>query len=437
MSTLREEAVLAFRENRDEEALGLLAEVVRRTPSDHRARMFGAQCLSRLKETERALAVLETTAENLTLRNYLLSATLAVKLGLDIRPGEPRLAAVLQRIHARAAASTRRAQVPPPLPPDRPAPAPADLLCAHLRGKELVHKAFEVLKSADDGAQAAVSARPPLPLFAFLDPQAFVDLVGRMQHREAVHGEELVREGERGESIFIIVAGRAKVEREVHGQKKLLAMLPGGSLFGELALLTGGRRSATVTAEGETELFEISQKDLEAVSRRFPEVPQAIAGYAEKRVAANLLVTAGLFDNLLADKRAEVLDKFKPRTVAAGENVVTEDAPASALFMVMAGELTVSKKNPAGERVVMNLLCDGDVFGEISLLNGGPATATVTAVRKSVVALMSQAEFQTLLRDSPGVAEYLRALAEGRRKAIADSMRPSEVLDAEGLVVEE
>jgi len=437
MATLREEALLAFRAGRDEQALALLAEVVRRTPSDHRARMFGAQCLARLGETEKALSVLSTTAENLVRRDYLLSATLSAKLGLALKSDDPRLLGVLRRIHARAAASTKRASVPPPLPPEPPSRVPADELCALLHGKELLERAFEIMDSADDGAVATAGARPPLPLFAFMDPEAFLALVPRMGLREVGHGEAVVTEGEKGESIFVIVAGRARVERLVRGEKKLLATLPGGSLFGELALLTGGLRHATVVAEGEAELFEISGADLEAVARRFPEVPHAIAQFAEKRVAANMLVTAGLFDNLLAEKRAAILEKFRPRTVGPGERVVVEDEPAPGLFLVMAGELSVTKRDPSGETVSLNLLRDGDVFGEISLIKGGVASATVTAVRRSVVAILSREEFKALVEENPGAGEYLTALSEGRLKAIADSMRPAEVIDAEELLVTE
>ncbi|HEY3449639.1 MAG TPA: cyclic nucleotide-binding domain-containing protein [Myxococcales bacterium] len=435
MATLREEALQAFRAGRDEEALALLSEVVRRTPSDHRARMFGAQCLARLGETERALSVLSTTAENLARRDYLLSATLAAKLGLALRSDDARLLGVLRRIHARAAASTKRAAVPPPLPPEPPGRVSADELCAHLRGQDLLEKAYEILGGADDGALAVAGVRPPLPLFAFVDPEAFLELVRRMGLREVTHGEAIVTEGEKGESIFVIVAGRARVERLVRGERKLLATLPGGSLFGELALLTGGVRHATVIAEGEAELFEISGGDLEAVARRFPEVPHAIAQFAEKRVASNMLVTAGLFDNLPPEKRSAVLEKFRPRTVPPGERMVVEEEPAPGLFLVMAGEMSVTKRDPGGETVSLNLLKDGDVFGEISLLSGGVASATVTAVRRSVVAILPREEFPALVAGNPAVGDYLRQLSEGRLQATADSMRPAEVIDAEELVV--
>lgn len=436
MKTLRAEAVRAFREGRAEDALALLTEVVRRGPTDHRARMFGAQCLAQLGDLEHALKVLQITAENLVRRDYLLSATLAARLGLDLRPGDPAMVAELRRVHARAAASVRRGAVPPPLPPDVPPARPVEELCALLRGEELRARAFDILATADEGAPASPGSRPPLPLFAFLDPDAFVELVPRMGLHEVDHGESIIREGEEGASVFVLVAGRARVERVVRGETRVLATLPGGSLFGEVALLTGGRRSATVVAEGECEVFEVSASELEQLSQRFPEVPRAIAEFAQRRVCANLLVTAGLFDNLPPERRAAVLERFRSRTVEPGERVVSEDLPVDGLYLVMSGELTVTKRDSMGETVSLGVLRDGDVFGEISLLSGGNASTTVIAARRSLVAGLPRQDFQALVAEAPAVGEYLRTLSEGRLRLIAESMRPAELLDAVELVVE-
>ena len=438
MTTLREEAFAAFRQGRAEEALALLTEVVRRTPLDHRARMAGAQCLAKLGQVERAATVLCDTAESLAQRDYLLSATFAAKLGLSCRPP------------TRASPPSFGGSTP--APPPAPGAAPSRRRCRPSRSsrsrswscaltcaaRSCYDRAFEVLAGADGG--------PPAP------PRARALRCRSSRSSTRTRSSSWCRAcwcassptarrrsaaGEPGESIFIIVAGRARVEREMRGQKKVLAKLPGGSLFGELALLTGGRRTATVIAEGEAELFEVKAADLELVARRFPEVPRDIARYAEKRVAANMLVTAGLFDNLPAEQRAEVLGKFKPRFVSAGERVVVEGAGGEGLFLVMAGELSVTKKDAGGEPVALSLLRDGDVFGEISLLTGGPASASVTAVRKSLVAQLGRGEFEKLLEEKPAVGDYLKAVCEGRLKANAEAMHPAEILDAEELVFRE
>lgn len=79
-------------------------------------------------------------------------------------------------------------------------------------------------------------------------------------------GKVLAREGEPGHECFIITAGTARVER--NGQ--LVATLSDGDVVGELAPLTGGARTATVTAEGPLELLVIGQREFAALLDEIP-----------------------------------------------------------------------------------------------------------------------------------------------------------------------
>ncbi|MFN7133274.1 MAG: cyclic nucleotide-binding domain-containing protein, partial [Myxococcales bacterium] len=301
-----------------------------------------------------------------------------------------------------------------------------------LRGGELCDRAFEVLMSDDDGAAAKADARPPLPLFADLEEEAFVDLVERMALRELRTGEAVVRQGDPGESIFVLVAGRAKVVREGAAQGTL-ASLSGGALFGELAVLTGAPRTASVYADGELELFEISRDDLNMVAKRHPTVPRALAQFAQRRLAMNLLATAPLFKELPGAQRAEVLNRFAPRVVAPGERVIRQGELAPGLFLVLTGELAVVKTEEQSD-IALGLLRDGDVFGEISLVTGNPATATVTATHKTALATLPRASFEELVQSYPQVEDFLVGLSQSRLAMITEAMRPAEVIDAEDLI---
>ena len=120
-SSLRELGLDLLAERQFERGLAVFAEAARRQPSDHRARMLAARCLVELGERERAVTTLHACAEGLLRRDYLLSAIAACKLALELSPAERRLRDTLVRVHARAARATSgRAAVPPPLPPDRP-----------------------------------------------------------------------------------------------------------------------------------------------------------------------------------------------------------------------------------------------------------------------------------------------------------------------------
>ena len=72
-------------------------------------------------------------------------------------------------------------------------------------------------------------------------------------------GEAIVRQHAEGDSMFVIISGQARVIIEPAGQE--VAVIPAGGFFGEMSMLTGDRRAATVKAIGDTTVLEISAKD--------------------------------------------------------------------------------------------------------------------------------------------------------------------------------
>jgi CRP-like cAMP-binding protein len=131
-----------------------------------------------------------------------------------------------------------------------------------------------------------------------------------------------------------------------------------------------------------------------------------------------------------------VLARFAPRVLATGAKVLTEGELAPGLFLVLAGELVVQKKEPTGNGVVtLGILHEGDVAGEISLLTHMPATATVAASRKTAVAFLSRADVVKLLSEFPPARQYLEALSQRRLLGISAALLPAEVLDADELIV--
>jgi CRP-like cAMP-binding protein len=107
------------------------------------------------------------------------------------------------------------------------------------------------------------------------------------------------------------------------------------------------------------------------------------------------------------------------------------------LVLILAGELVVQKEDPSGEGLVsLSILREGDIAGEIALLKGLRATATVVASRKTAIATLDRKSFEELLRQFPKIRDYLDGLSDRRLKQIGEAMRPVEILDADELVVE-
>lgn len=77
-------------------------------------------------------------------------------------------------------------------------------------------------------------------------------------------GEQVVKEGEEGKSLFIIKSGKVKVVgQESEENEEILALLKSGDHFGEIALIDNQPRSASIIANEDSTLMEISRDDLE------------------------------------------------------------------------------------------------------------------------------------------------------------------------------
>src|SRR5690606_1532813 len=114
----------------------------------------------------------------------------------------------------------------------------------------------------------------------------------------------------------------------------------------------------------------------------------ALDKFTRERLLNNLLATSPLFRPLDRTQRFDLVRRFKAHDVAPGVNLIEEGAPGRGLFVLLAGQVDVSKRD--GEhKVLLATLGPGDVFGEISLLNEEPASATVTAAAQSTVLVLA------------------------------------------------
>src|ERR1700685_4569216 len=83
----------------------------------------------------------------------------------------------------------------------------------------------------------------------------------------------------------------------------------------------------------------------------------------------------------LGEKEKEALaEKIELLRYAAGETIFNYGDPGHALYIVRSGEVEIYVKNDQGEKIVLETSQPGDVFGEISLLDGGTRTAWVAAL---------------------------------------------------------
>src|SRR4051794_17011110 len=138
----------------------------------------------------------------------------------------------------------------------------------------------------------------------------------------------------------------------------------------------------------------------------------------------SVLATAPLFAGL-DEATAELLGSaMTTRSVDRGHIVFTEGDTGDRLFIVLDGKVKISRAAADGRENLLAVLGAGEMFGELSLFDPGPRTATVTTVTESTLASLDHDDLRPLLTERPGVAvQLLMALAQRLRRtneAMAD-----------------
>lgn len=125
-----------------------------------------------------------------------------------------------------------------------------------------------------------------LKLLAGLSASQLEDVSGRLKAARYRQGEAIVREGEPGEEMYFLESGRVQVVRNHGAEAIVLDELGAGDLFGEMALLTGNPRSATVTAMSEVNVWVLGRSDFDDLVTAYPHLALALSRLLSERLRA-------------------------------------------------------------------------------------------------------------------------------------------------------
>jgi len=124
-----------------------------------------------------------------------------------------------------------------------------------------------------------------IPLLAPLTAAERDNIASQMDVVDITAGTPVVSQGEAGESLFLVAEGMLQVT--ISGIEKPVAQMIAGSVFGEMSLLTGEPRSATVTALTDCRLIEVSRTALGPILQQRSELAEAFATLLTERQAVN------------------------------------------------------------------------------------------------------------------------------------------------------
>lgn len=138
---------------------------------------------------------------------------------------------------------------------------------------------------------------------------------------------------------------------------------------------------------------------------------------------ASLLANIPFFQPLDDTERAAIAQMLEEVRVPAGQSVFALGDPGDALYVIRSGEVEVFIKDDTGARIVLEVDGPGDFFGEISLLNPGPRTATAFVLRDMEALRVDREDLERCVRQHPEIALDILTVVGGRLREINNRLR--------------
>lgn len=405
VSALREEAKTAVAKNKPRRAVEIYQQLEAAEPTEgawpHRA---GEQ-LHKLGDAAAARETLSRAVEAYARAGFVLKAVAVCKLILRTWPDAATARRRLVELNAeRGIHVTPRA---PTVPPEQELPDPEPT------GSSEIPLEVEMIAEPglSDAARAALRASA---LTLSLGPAGVDRLIDRAELIELEAREVLFRQGDPGDTLYVVVAGEVRVMSEEPPRREI-GRLEEGAFFGEIALVTSAPRSATVEAAGApAELLALSRDAINDLCAAEPAMLSVILEAVRERLVSLLAATSPLFKPFVGEHRRALVERFRCRSAAAGAVLVTEGQRADGLYLLMSGVAEVLRGGDAPVAV----LGAGDVFGEMSLLTGEGAVATVRTTTRVLVMHLPAADFREIIMTHPHVLVTVDQIASERRERL-------------------
>jgi len=256
-----------------------------------------------------------------------------------------------------------------------------------------------------------------IALFSDLSEIEFLQLLKVSRYHDVKKNKTILKEGAKGDDIFLIVEGDVRVVKKVKRRKETVVGLLGmGDFMGEIAYMADRRRSASIITETPCQLLSWKGEEIGKLNDLHPQVTQVLFKAFWERSLDTVMSLSPLFMHMDKDKRKTIIEKFKQMAYAPKEAILQEgeENPQGGISIIKKGEAVVFSRENGSFRRPTAVLRIGDIFGEYSALLNKPCTATVMAKTPLEVFTLHRDLFLELVKKDSEMANILEELG-GKR----------------------
>jgi CRP-like cAMP-binding protein/HEAT repeat protein len=294
------------------------------------------------------------------------------------------------------------------------------------------------------------------PFFAQTPEDVLLDVADEVAEIRVGAGESIFARDDIGDSMYIVVSGQIRI----HDGTRTFNFQGVGDVFGEMALLEAQPRSASATAVESSHLLKLDREPFDELMEAYTAINLGIIRLLSRYLRASvaklaeantevlpdisaavphvqdefnvllapdlapverlmLLKRVDLFRRMPVEVLTELVFLMHESRITSGERIFKEGEVGDALYIIARGQVEVR----AGNRI-LNYLQEGQVFGEMALLDSEPRLASVTAVEPTHLLRMDQAPFYEMLEDryelAEGIIQNLLAHLRNRVKDLSE-----------------
>lgn len=278
----------------------------------------------------------------------------------------------------------------------------------------LLAKKFARLPRFTTVPEAIARIQQQAPVLSPLTPLQLREFLLDSELRTPQAGEVIFSRNDYSDSFYSILEGSVFIAVNPDDVSELIP-LGAGQFFGEMSLISGRRRSATVLAGEDCVLIETPRRSMNKL----------IASVAAvKRVLDETFLTRAIQSKIAPGLSAEelqgVVAKATVERFKAGEILFKAGDAGDGLHLIRKGSVTVAQQ-VAGKETVLAYVPAGQYVGEMALLTGAARSATVRAAVATETIKLETASFRSLLAAHPALREQLGTTLKARSAANANT----------------
>jgi NTE family protein/lysophospholipid hydrolase len=237
-------------------------------------------------------------------------------------------------------------------------------------------------------------------------------------------GEMLFQQGDASDAMYIVLYGRLQALLiSEDGEEQMVGEIGPSGIIGEMQILSGKPRAASIRVIRDCALAKISKDAFETIARKHPKFLAVMGKIIEERIQRNQLfeMLPKLFGPLDLDAMREIQSRLEWFFLPRGEMLMPQNGEVENFYILINGRLVGKATDARGHENTVGDLLPGESIGETQILTGDRSTVSIYAARDSELVKFSKEEFDWLITTYPnilrqisiGIARTLRRVIQG------------------------